>query len=161
MILIKNKTQIKLYLFYSCFLLSLYFASAQNIKANPFTVELAKTEWDVRVNGYEINPNLALTLSQNLFSSPEIRLIEVPLLLKVKIAEKLSLIGGTKFHFSIASDGDYHDIGVSSSLGLQYDVNDDLYIRALFDYQLKPTNNVYHYNYGNPASFNLGTGFKF
>jgi hypothetical protein len=136
-------------------------ASAQNQKLNPFKVELLKSDRDIKVNGYKIYTNLSLTMSKNDYNGTEIRLTEMPILLKVKISDKLSLLGGAKLDFSRGSNGELEDLGVSTSLGLQYDFSESSYIQGGFDYQIKSTNNIYHYNFGNPSSFYFSSGFKF
>ena len=134
---------------------------SQNKSINTFHIEYPKSEWDLRVNGFQIKPNLALTLSKNLYSSPELTLIEMPLLLKQNLSEKLSILAGVKFDYLRNGYNGAEDFGLSTSVGFQYDFSPDAYIQAVFDYQIKPTNNVYHYNYGSPSSFSLRSGFKF
>ncbi|WP_299124747.1 hypothetical protein [uncultured Winogradskyella sp.] len=123
--------------------------------------DLANQDWNLAINGIFLTDDIALTARQFEFVNAEVGLIEVPLLLKVKLSDKLSLLSGVKLDFYRMQQGISADVGVSASTGLQYDVNRNTYIQGVFSYQINNTGSVYNYNYGNKSSFMLRSGFKF
>ena len=126
-----------------------------------FQEDLASQNWDLAVNGIFLTKNISFTASQFEFLNAEASLIEVPLLLKVKITDKLSLLSGVKLDFYKAQQRLSADVGVSISTGLQYDIRNNAFINAGFNFQTNNTGSVYNYNYGDNSSFILKTGIKF
>ena len=61
--------------------------------------EIVKTDWDIMVNGFRISENLYLITSHNNYDNLIISVTEVPVLLKYKFTEKLSILAGSKFDF--------------------------------------------------------------
>lgn len=145
----------------SILLIASIYMNAQNLKLNPFQIEYPKSEWDLRVNGFKIKSNLTLTISQDSFESIRATLTEIPFLFKHNLSEKVSLLGGVKFNFLEHNQTGIQEFGMSASLGLQYDFSENTYFQAVFDYQIKPLDDIYLYNYGNPSSFYIRSGFKF
>ncbi|WP_178985003.1 hypothetical protein [Winogradskyella helgolandensis] len=126
-----------------------------------FQEDLASQNWDLAVNGIFLTKNISFTARQFEFLNAEASLIEVPLLFKVKITEKLSLLSGAKIDFHKVKQRLSSDVGVSISTGLQYDINKNAFINAGFNFQINYTGYGYNYNYGNNSSLNLKSGIKF
>ncbi|WP_179349031.1 hypothetical protein [Winogradskyella pacifica] len=133
----------------------------QSLQFATFQEDLASQNWDLAVNGIFLTKTVSFTASQFEFLNAEASLIEVPLLFKVKISEKLSLLSGAKIDFYKVQQRLSSDVGVSISTGLQYDINKNAFINAGFNYQINNTGYGYNYNYGNNSSFILKSGLKF
>lgn len=118
---------------------------------------------DFNVDTFNLTTNLDLTIGQFESLYGETSMIEIPILLKYPITEKLSIALGTKFDFYKSRGFLSSDFSISGSLGVQYDFNENSFIQALFSYQLKESNSVQQqfYNSGSKSSFKVRTGFKF
>lgn len=123
--------------------------------------DFASQNWDLQINGIFLSENVSFTARQHEFKSFEIALIEVPLLFKIKVTDKLSVLSGVKLDFHKTKTGLAKEVGVSLSTGLQYDFNSNTYLQGSFNYQINQTSNVYDYNYGSSSSFMLRSGFRF
>ncbi|EPR73733.1 hypothetical protein ADIWIN_1370 [Winogradskyella psychrotolerans RS-3] len=156
------KHQICLITFLSMYLMSMTPCfGQQSSQFATFQEDLASQNWDLVVNGIFLTKTVSFTASQFEFLNAEASLIEVPLLFKVKISEKLSLLSGAKIDFYKVQQRLSSDVGVSISTGLQYDINKNAFINAGFNYQINNTGYGYNYNYGNNSSFILKSGLKF
>jgi len=142
---------------------NLVFAQRQSSTSQFKTLQddLITNNWDLAINGIFLSDNMSLTVRQFEYANFEISLIEIPILLKTRITDKLSFLVGAKFDLYKNRFGLVDEVGVSISTGFQYDINRNSYIQALFSYQVNDTNNIYDYNYESNASFLLRSGFKF
>lgn len=123
--------------------------------------DLITQSWDLSIDGIFLSETIALTARQFEYVNFEIGLIEVPILLKIKVTDKLSILAGVKLDFYRTSNGISREVGISASSGLHYDVNKNTYIQGVSSYQINQSRNIYDYNYGFPSSFMLRSGFKF
>ncbi|WP_340154296.1 hypothetical protein [uncultured Winogradskyella sp.] len=123
--------------------------------------DFASQNWNLEVNGIFLSKNVLLTARQFEFVNFEIGLIEIPVLLKIKVTDKLSIMSGVKFDFYRTNVGLASEVGVSLSTGLHYDLNNDMYLEGLFNYQINQTSNIYDYNFGSSSSFMLRSGYRF
>ena len=122
---------------------------------------LITQKWNLMSKGFKLKDNLFLLMSQNDYSSLVHEVKEIPIYFKYSINDKLSVLTGAKFDIHRNLNSGMQDFGISTSFGLQYDHNENTYFQAVFDYQLKQVDNPYHYNYEQPASFSIKSGFKF
>ncbi|WP_299101688.1 hypothetical protein [uncultured Winogradskyella sp.] len=123
--------------------------------------DFASQNWNLTVNGIFLKEDVSFTASQFEFVGAEAGLIEVPLLLKIKVTDKLSLLSGAKLDFYRLENGISTDVGVSISSGLQYDFIENAFLRAGFNYQLNNSGSHYNYNFGNRSSLFFKYGIKF
>ena len=155
--------------FLACFVLVLSFHPigilAQSVGdfEKPNQKESTTLNVDFNVETFQLTTHLDLTIGQFESLYGETSMIEVPILLKYPLSEKLSMVIGTKFELYKLRGFMTNDFGISGSLGMQYDFNEKTFIQALFNYQLKEANKVQqiYYNSGSKASFKVRTGFKF
>lgn len=154
----KSQSNLVLLLFYLC---SLYSFSQYNNQFKTIQNELTTKTWDLSVNGILISKNTSFIARQFEYQNFELAMVEVPLLLKTQITNKLSLLSGTKLDFYKNQFGFTSEVGISTSTGFQYDYSNNTYIQGTFNYQLNNTNNVYDYNFGSNSSFLLRSGIKF
>jgi hypothetical protein len=146
-----------------CFFTGILFSqqNSSNAQFSKLQHDLITQNWDLAVKGILLSDNIFLTARQFEYANLGISLIEVPVLLKTKITERLSLLSGTKFDLYRTPFGMSQEVGVSLSSGLQYDFNDNAYIHGVFSYQLNTTSSLYDYNSGSSSSFMLRSGLKF
>lgn len=136
---------------------------SQNLKKSSRSdySELFKVNPDFSLETIRFNHKISLTLGKFVSGTSASTLIEVPILFKYKITDKLSALFGPKFDFYIDEGVLSDDVGVSASFGLQYDVNKKSFIQLNYNYQLNNPMNNMHYNSDKRGSFNLKSGFKF
>ncbi len=134
-------------------ILGVFLCNAQNENAN--------SKWDLAFKGITLTDDKTVFIRENRIQGFESSMIELPVLLKININEKLSALAGTKLDFFINSQGFSTNIGINTSFGLQYNPSANSYIQGVFNYQINNVNNVYQYNYGSKSSFMLNTGIKF
>ncbi|NRD22566.1 hypothetical protein HNV10_04895 [Winogradskyella litoriviva] len=142
-------------------LTSIFCYAQQSSQFKLLQEDFASHNWGLQVNGIFLSENVSLTAGQHEFKNFEISLIEVPILFKIKVTDKLSILSGVKLDFYKTKTGLSKEVGASVSTGLQYDFNNDLYLKGSFNYQINQTNNIYNYNFGSPSSFMLKSGFRF
>jgi hypothetical protein len=147
---------------FAVFQLNSELCSAQNTaQFKTFNDNLITQKWDVTVKGFRLSDNLFLVMSQNDYSSLVTAVKEIPIYFKYSVNDKVNILAGAKLDIHTNRNTGVQQFGVSTSLGLQYDFNENTYFQAVFDYQLKQVDNPYHYNYQLPASFSFKSGFKF
>lgn len=127
----------------------------------PASDELDYSQWYLRSQGFKINESTGLTLGVYEFQGPELRILEIPLLMKFNLTDNLSLLGGGAFDFYQTRDGFSNDFDASATFGIQFEPNKNSYIQGLFNYQMHSSNNPFNYKFEAPSSFSLRTGFKF
>ena len=88
-----------------------------------FQEDLSSHNWDLAVNGIFLTNKVSFTASQFEFLDAEASLIEVPLLLKWKLAEKLNFLSGVKVDFYRIQQRLSSEAGISISTGLHYNIN--------------------------------------
>ena len=108
--------------------------------------------------------NTSLMISQIEYYFPDFRHIEVPIELKTDISNtKFGALYGVKFDlFSNRVTSAFKKVGISATTGIQYQVRENGFIKANFNYQLNSPNNQFPvYNAFKRSSFILRSGFKF
>lgn len=127
----------------------------------PNTNEIDLSKYYLRSQGIALTKNTGLTLGVYEYQAGELRILEIPLLIKLDLTDNFSLLGGGTFDFYQTRNGFSNEFDASATFGIQFEPNKNSYIQGLFNYQMSTSNNPYSYKFGVPTSFSLRTGFKF
>lgn len=101
------------------------------------------------------------------FAGDNYMLAENALLFKRRISERFSILGGPKVQYLLSADRNAlrasNPLGLSLTLGLQYDINENLFIEARYSRGLSEQFNDPNFEFesGTLNSLQIGVGFKF
>ncbi len=101
------------------------------------------------------------------FAGDSYLLAENALLFKRRISERFLVLGGPKVQYLLSADSSTlrasNTIGLSLALGLQYDINDNIFLEARYSRGLSNQFNDPNFEFesGKLNSLQIGVGFKF
>lgn len=136
------------------------FGQSTSISENPYYKEAFNNNPNFYVADFPLEGNLSLTLDQMVFKTASTSYVQIPILLKNKMTDKLSLLGGLKIDFIRTLDWE-PEIPVFGSVGAQYDLFSDSFIQGTYNLKINDAHFNNGFLSGLKSQINFAAGFKF